>query len=115
MHLPGRAAGCRVAELDQIVTSSIGLRWAAQGPFLSFALGGGSGGLTQFFKHLGPDLEAIWNVLGSPHLDDRTVGLLTKQADERYGARAEEELESERDHRQLAIHRAPVSAQTSGS
>lgn len=49
-----------VAELDEIVTSSIGLRWAAQGPFLSFDLGGGEGGLSQFFKHLGPDLEAIW-------------------------------------------------------
>ncbi len=24
------------------------------------------GGLGQFFKHLGPDLEAIWKVLGSP-------------------------------------------------
>ena len=32
-----------VAGLDRIVTSSIGLRWAAQGPFLSFDLGGGSG------------------------------------------------------------------------
>jgi ketoreductase RED1 len=41
-------------ELDEIVTSSIGLRWAVAGPFRSFHLGGGPGGLPAFLQHLGP-------------------------------------------------------------
>jgi ketoreductase RED1 len=104
-----------VAELDEIVTNSIGLRWAAQGPFLSFDLGGGSDGLRQFFNHLGPDLEAIWKVLGSPLLDDATVGLLTEQAETSFGTLAEAELESERDRRQLAILDALASAHMNGA
>ena len=32
-------------ELDDIVTSSIGMRWAVAGPFQTFHLGGGPGGL----------------------------------------------------------------------
>ena len=43
----------KVDELDDIVTSSIGLRWAADGPFRSFHLGGGAGGFKSFFKQFG--------------------------------------------------------------
>jgi ketoreductase RED1 len=89
--------------LDEIVTSSIGLRWAADGPFLSFHLGGGPGGLAQFLQHLGPGLEGLWKVLGGAELDDQTVNLLATQASRAFGTRPIEELESERDRRTLAI------------
>lgn len=95
-----------VAGLDRIVTSSIGLRWAAQGPFLSFDLGGGSGGLPAFFEHLGAGLASLWGDLGDPKLDDATVALVSEQAERAYGGRPEAEFESERDHAQLAILRA---------
>jgi ketoreductase RED1 len=36
--------------LDQIVSSSIGLRWAAAGPFKTFTLGGGPGGFPHFLN-----------------------------------------------------------------
>jgi ketoreductase RED1 len=81
---------------------------------LSFDLGGGRGGLAQFFKHLGPDLEAVWKVLGDPHLDDATIGPLIHQVDQSYGARPAAQLASDRDRRQLAILGALASAQADG-
>ncbi|MFF3565603.1 3-hydroxyacyl-CoA dehydrogenase NAD-binding domain-containing protein [Streptomyces sp. NPDC002574] len=90
-------------ELDDIVTASIGLRWAVAGPFRSFHLGGGPGGLPAFLQHFGPGLEAAWRGLGTPALDERTVGLLSAQAD--FGASIVE-LETARDQAQIKVMRA---------
>ena len=95
-----------VSELDEIVTSSIGPRWAGEGPFLSFHLGGGAGGLPAFFEHLGPALEGLWKELGSPTLDAATVKLVTDQAAHSFGGTPMTELEHERDRTQLAVLRA---------
>jgi ketoreductase RED1 len=93
-------------ELDTAVTASIGPRWAVAGPFRSFHLGGGAGGLAQFLTHLGPGMEAGWNRLGTPTLDEETVALLTRQAAESFGARPIADLAAERDRRQTAVLRA---------
>ncbi|MFE5096556.1 3-hydroxyacyl-CoA dehydrogenase NAD-binding domain-containing protein [Streptomyces sp. NPDC056638] len=68
------------SQLDDIVTSSIGLRWAVEGPFRTFALGGGPGGLPHFLEHLGPGLQSLWDDLGTPTFDEPTVRLLSRQA-----------------------------------
>ncbi|MFE4960380.1 3-hydroxyacyl-CoA dehydrogenase NAD-binding domain-containing protein [Streptomyces sp. NPDC056653] len=91
------------SELDNIVTSSIGLRWAVAGPFRSFHLGGGPGGLPQFLKHLGPGLESLWRDLGTPTFDEPTVQLLSEQA--RFGASIEE-LDAARDEAQIKVMQA---------
>ena len=67
-------------QLDDVVTSSIGMRWAVGGPFQSFHLGGGPGGLADFIQHLGPALEALWKTLGTAAFDEATVATLTAQA-----------------------------------
>jgi len=89
--------------LDQIVSSSIGLRWAAAGPFKTFTLGGGTGGFPHFLKHFAPTLESTWKVMGDPHLDQPTYDLLIDQANNSYGKIPYEKLASERDQQQLAI------------
>lgn len=94
------------AELDDVVTTSIGLRWAAAGPFRTFHLGGGPGGLPHFLEHLGKGMEARWPELGDPHFDEATVALLSRQAQQDFGARPYEELQAERDRAQLAVLRA---------
>jgi ketoreductase RED1 len=86
-------------ELDEIVTSSIGLRWAVAGPFRSFHLGG----LSAFLQHLGPALETQWRDRGSPRLDEPTAKLLSEQA--RFGA-SFEELQTARDKAQIKVMRA---------
>ena len=90
--------------LDDVVTSSIGMRWAVAGPFRTFHLGGGPGGLADFLVHLGPGLKALWPQLGNPSLDAQTVGLLTKQAGDFGGTVAE--LAPERDEAEIRLMRA---------
>lgn len=89
--------------LDQIVSNSIGLRWAAAGPFKTFTLGGGPGGFPHFIKHLGPPMENGWKNLGNPHLDQTTTNLLLEQSNNSYGKIPYDELVKERDEQQLAV------------
>jgi ketoreductase RED1 len=86
-----------VDELDAIVTSSIGLRWAVIGPFRTFHLGGGPGGLRHWLEHLGVSLDENWAQLGRPAMSPETIGLLTGQADLAFGDRTFEDLAAERD------------------
>ena len=91
-------------QLDEVVTSSLGQRWAVSGPFLSFHLGGGPGGLPHFLEHLGPGLRKRWGQLGTPDLDEATVKLLSEQADG-FGGTVEE-LAKARDVAQIALMKA---------
>ena len=92
--------------LDLIVSSSIGLRWAAAGPFKTFTLGGGTGGFPHFLQGLGPMLENLWKDLGECHFDAETTKVLLDQYGASYGKIAITELEQQRDHQQLAIMKA---------
>jgi 3-hydroxyacyl-CoA dehydrogenase len=47
-------------EIDDVVTSSMGPRWAVAGPFKSYHAGGGSGGLEAFFKNIGGTVQGCW-------------------------------------------------------
>lgn len=95
-----------VDELDDVVTSSIGLRWAADGPFRSFHLGGGAGGFTSFFKQFGPGLDNAWKNMASVSLDEAAQQKIITQADASFAAVPMEQLEAERDDKQIAIIRA---------
>lgn len=92
----------RIDELDSIVTQSIGLRWAVGGPFVSFHLGGGEGGLAAFIKQFGPGMEARWKSLGNPSFDAPTTEMLLNQIAETYGREDRASLEMQRDRAQLA-------------
>jgi ketoreductase RED1 len=96
----------KVDELDDIVTSSIGLRWAADGPFRSFHLGGGAGGFKSFFKQFGPGLNEAWKNMAPVDLDEAAQYKIIAQAEASFAAQPPEQLESERDAKQLAIIRA---------
>ncbi|MDT9680682.1 3-hydroxyacyl-CoA dehydrogenase NAD-binding domain-containing protein [Streptomyces sp. TRM76323] len=103
-----------VAELDEIVTASIGPRWAAVGPFRAFHLGGGPGGLRHWFQHLGVGLERSWAGLGEPPVDEATVGTVIAQADEAFGAHSYERLAADRDTVQNAVIAAVARARATG-
>lgn len=91
------------AELDEIVTQSIGIRWATAGPFESFHLGGGPGGMRHFLEHLGPGMARRWKVVEQPELDEATVELVSGQVEERFAGRTYEQLTGSRDRQQLAV------------
>jgi ketoreductase RED1 len=90
-------------ELDAVVTTSIGMRWAVAGPFQTFHLGGGPGGLSDFLVHLGPALAALWPHLGNPTLDAALIEQLTEQAGHFDGSVAD--LAIRRDDAQIRLMR----------
>ncbi|MFF8957362.1 3-hydroxyacyl-CoA dehydrogenase NAD-binding domain-containing protein [Streptomyces sp. NPDC014894] len=90
-------------ELDTVVTRSIGLRWAAVGPFEAFHLGGGEGGLRGWLSHLGPGLETAWAELGRPRMTEETVEALGAEAERLFGDRTYRRLAQDRDHKQRAV------------
>jgi 3-hydroxyacyl-CoA dehydrogenase len=59
-----------VAELDSIVETSMGPRWAVAGPFKSYHAGGGVGGLEGFFKNIGGTVQACWEDSGNVSVGD---------------------------------------------
>lgn len=74
-----------VSELDSIVESSMGPRWAVAGPFKSYHAGGGSTGLEGFFKNIGGTVQACWSDAGTPNVGDGWEEKIFKQAEETYG------------------------------
>ncbi len=104
-----------VDELDDIVTSSIGLRWAADGPFRSFHLGGGPGGFPAFFRQFAPGMEAAWKSQAPVTLDDKAQKTIIEQAEASFAANPVDKLEAERDAKQLAILRALASVKDTGA
>lgn len=57
-----------VADVDAAVTLALGPRWALTGPFATFALGGGGGGLAHFLEHLGAPFETLWDDARRPQM-----------------------------------------------
>ncbi|MFC0435817.1 3-hydroxyacyl-CoA dehydrogenase NAD-binding domain-containing protein [Kutzneria buriramensis] len=80
-----------MTELDDIVTNSVGVRWATVGPFLAFHLGGGPGGLRHMMSHLMPYVPA--------EVQER----LADQAEAVYPLASNEERAARRDRQQLEI------------
>jgi len=103
------------AELDQIVTESIGIRWATAGPFESFHLGGGPGGMRHFLEHLGPGMARRWKIVEQPELDEATVELISGQVEDRFADRSYDQLTEVRDRAQLAVIAARDAARQEGT
>jgi len=98
-----------IDELDDIVTSSIGLRWAVNGPFSSFHMGGGPKGLESFFQHLGKNMAASFNVIPPVELDEKLQHRIIDQAAASFGKIPIPQMERQRDNAQVALLRALAS------
>jgi ketoreductase RED1 len=103
-----------VEELDDIVTSSVGLRWAVNGPFSSFHMGGGPTGLAGYFRQFGPGLRAAWNTPSPSEYSDELERLIVGQGDAAYGGSPMELMERRRDDAQVSLLRALAAAGSNG-
>jgi 3-hydroxyacyl-CoA dehydrogenase len=74
-----------VEELDQVVQTSMGPRWAVAGPFKSYHAGGGPAGLGGFFKNIGGTVQDCWVDSGTPNVGDGWEEKMFKEAKEAYG------------------------------
>lgn len=76
------------AHLDNAMTASLGVRWAAVGPLLGMHLGGGDAGLEGLLKHIGAPLLKLVN--REDVLDDETVAAVVKSVKDAYPGPAED-------------------------
>lgn len=90
-------------ELDRVVTESVGVRWATAGPFESYHLGGGPGGIRHLLEHLGPGMARRWKDLGQPELTDELVDLVSADTEARFADRDYDVRTADRDRVQLAV------------
>jgi len=60
-----------VEDVDLAMKTSLGPRWSVMGPFETFHLGGGEGGLEHFFDHLGEAFEALWDDAKRPNVTEK--------------------------------------------
>jgi len=59
-----------VADIDAALSQGPGLRWAFLGPFMTYHLGGGEGGIEHYLEHLGESQVRRWANLGEPRWDE---------------------------------------------
>lgn len=68
-------------EVDKAMVAGPGFRLAVCGPFLTYHLGGGEGGIASYLEHIGPTMSERWKTLGawealSGKDEERLVGLV---------------------------------------
>ncbi|OAA59744.1 3-hydroxyacyl-CoA dehydrogenase [Niveomyces insectorum RCEF 264] len=79
-----------VPDLDALVESSVGPRWAVMGPFRSYAMGGGANGLGGWFRNLSGSIQQVWDDQGRPNMLEHGeppawVGNIVSATDAAYG------------------------------
>ena len=84
-------------DIDQVMTDSFGMRYAFMGPFETFLLAGGMGGMRHFLAHLGPHLESPWASLKAPPLTAELVEKIVEQTDAQLAGRSVADLCNWRD------------------
>jgi len=101
-----------VEDIDEVVTSGPGLRWALQGPFTTYHLAGGRGGIAHYMRHIGPTQQDRWQSLGNPRLDDELSALIVRSVEAMLADTTPAQLASLRDEGLLQLLR-PKSGQQS--
>lgn len=101
-----------VEDIDLAVTAGPGLRWSVQGPFLTYHLGGGKGGIRHYLEHLGPSQEYRWASLGQPTMNPELYEQVIQGVESATQGKPLTDLFSARD-RQLAIIQRAISSNVS--
>jgi carnitine 3-dehydrogenase len=86
-----------LGDIDKAMTEGPGLRWALMGPFLTYHLAGGAGGMESFMKQFAPMQETLWKDLGRPAIDASLQQLVINAIGSETRGLSIESLESSRD------------------
>ena len=100
------AGEATVEEIDQSITDGPGLRWALQGPMLTFHLAGGQGGMAHMLDHFGPSLLSPWTRLEAPELTPELRDAVVDGCEREADGRSIDDLVAERDAGVIAVLRA---------
>ncbi|KAK2800537.1 hypothetical protein FQN50_008082 [Emmonsiellopsis sp. PD_5] len=74
-----------VEELDRVMETSMGPRWAYAGPFKSFHAGGGEGGFEGLMRNVGGTVQACWDDGGRVNMGGEWEGEVFRRVREVYG------------------------------
>lgn len=94
-----------VADADAAIAYGPGLRWALMGPHLTFHLGGGEGGMTNFMSHIVPAMETWISDLGNPKFTPDVQKKIIDGVAEEAGSRTIADLQRWRDRKLIEILR----------
>lgn len=92
-----------VEDIDTAVTAGPGLRWAILGPFLTYHLGGGPGGIRHYLDHLGSSQQRRWATLGTPEMGEALAERIVAGVDDEMGERSLAQLAAHRDRKLQAL------------
>lgn len=83
-------------EVDKAFTHGAGMRYAQYGPFLTFHLAGGEGGMRHMLKQFGPALKKPWTKLEAPELTDELYEKVVEGCEEQSNGMTMSELDQNR-------------------
>jgi 3-hydroxyacyl-CoA dehydrogenase len=92
-----------LADIDPAMSDGPGLRWALMGPFLTFHLAGGSGGMAGFMQQFAPMQAAARRDLGEPVLNARLQEVVSRAMAAEVAGQSGDELAAERDRLILSL------------
>ena len=98
------AAGvASIEDVDASIAYGPGLRWAIMGPYLTYHMGGGAGGLESFFVQFGRMQEERWADLGQPKMTPELQRTLIEGVRKATGGKSMDALAAERDRCLIAV------------
>lgn len=93
-----------VSEVDDAIRYGCGLRWAFMGPFMTYRLGGGAGGMRHFMAQFAPSLKLPWTkLMDTPELDDALLEKIVSESDAQAAGQEIDELMQKRDDCLVAV------------
>ena len=98
---------CTTKELDDIITSSFGIRFAQMGMFESYRIAGGDKGMRHFLDQFGPALKWPWSRLTDvPEFNSDLIDKICSQSDAQSDMYSISELEDIRDKNLVELQKA---------
>lgn len=95
MHLVQNGVAT-IDDVDKAMRYGPGLRWAVMGPFLTYALGGGTG-MRRYFEIFEEEITNSWKDLGQPLMTEELRETVIEQVDAYFRKRTVEDVVGMRD------------------
>jgi 3-hydroxypropionate dehydrogenase (NADP+) len=95
-----------VEDVDKAIRAGPGIRWAIMGPYMTYHLGGGKGGIEYLMRHIGVkkaewlETMATWTMQPESVIQKAVEGV-----DDMVGSTGLEELEAKRDEYLIALNK----------
>jgi 3-hydroxypropionate dehydrogenase (NADP+) len=95
-----------VEDVDKAIRAGPGMRWAIMGPYLTYHLGGGKGGIEYLMRHIGVKKTAWLETMAKwTDTPESAIEKAIKGVDDMVDGKTLEELESWRDARLISLYK----------